>query len=35
MQATDRLMQIEENFGVMAERIIPIELDGETLRVVL
>jgi len=35
MQATDRLMQIEENFGIVAERIIPIELDGETLRVVL
>ncbi len=35
MQATDRLMEIEEKFRAVAERIVPIELDGSALRVIL
>ena len=35
MLASERLLEIEEKFEEMVERIVPIELDGETLRVVL
>ena len=35
MLASERLLEIEEKFEGMVERIVPIELDGETLRVVL
>lgn len=35
MQATDRLIQIEQTWGDKVERIIPLELDGGTLRVVI
>ncbi len=35
MFASERLLEIEEKFEEMVERIVPIELDGETLRVVL
>jgi hypothetical protein len=35
MFASERLLEIEEKFEGMVERIVPIELDGETLRVVL
>jgi hypothetical protein len=35
MQATDRLMEIEEKFKAVADRIVPIEFDGSTLRVIL
>ncbi len=35
MTAIERLPEIEEKFGESAQRIIPIELDGETLRVIL
>ena len=33
--ASERLLEIEEKFRDDVERIIPLELDGETLRVVL
>ncbi len=35
MQAEDRLLEIEEKFGTDVQRIVPIEFDGETLRVIL
>lgn len=35
MQAADRLLEIEEKFGADAERIVPVELDGETLKVII
>lgn len=35
MLATERLLEIETNFSESAERIVPGELDGETLRLVL
>lgn len=35
MLATDRLIEVEELWGDKVERIIPIELDGETLRIVM
>ena len=31
MFASERLLEIEEKFEGMVERIVPIELDGETL----
>jgi hypothetical protein len=35
MQATIRLLEIEEEFERMDLRVVPIELDGETLRLIL
>ena len=35
MLATERLLEIEINFSESVERIVPVELDGETLRLVL
>jgi len=35
MLAPERLLEIEEKFEEMVKRIVPVELDGETLRVVL
>ena len=35
MLASERLMEIEEKFEAMLDRIVPVELDGETLRVIL
>ena len=35
MLATERLLEIETNFSELVERIVPGELDGETLRLVL
>jgi len=35
MLASERLLEIEEKFEAMVERILPIELDEETLRVIL
>ena len=35
MLASERLLEIEEKFEATVERIVPVELDGETLRVVL
>ena len=35
MLASKRLLEIEEKFEAMVERIVPVEIDGETLRVVL
>ncbi|MEA3417618.1 MAG: DUF6516 family protein [Thermodesulfobacteriota bacterium] len=35
MLASERLLEIEEKFDATVERIVPVELDGETLRVVL
>lgn len=35
MLATDRLLEIVEKFGSLVQRILPLELDGETLRIVL
>ena len=35
MPASERLLKIEEKFEAMVERIVPVELDGETLRVIL
>ena len=35
MLATERLSEIEVKFGAVAQRIVPIELDGETLRLIL
>jgi hypothetical protein len=34
MQATERLIQIEETFGEKVQSIVPLELDGETLRLI-
>ena len=35
MLASERLLEIEEKFEATVERIVPVELDGETLRLVL
>ena len=35
MLATERLLEIEEAFGEQAQNIVPLELDGETLRLIL
>jgi len=35
MLASERLLEIEEKFEATAERIVPVELDEETLRVIL
>ena len=35
MQAIERLLEIEGSFGNRVERIVPLELDGETLRLIL
>jgi len=35
MLATERLLDIETKFSKSVERIVPLELDGETLRLVL
>ena len=35
MLATDRLLDIRERFGARVRRLVPIELDGETLRLIL
>jgi len=35
MLATERLLEIEEAFSEQAQSIVPLELDGETLRLIL
>jgi Family of unknown function (DUF6516) len=35
MWATERLLEIEQRFGLEIERIIPLDLDGQTLRLIL
>ncbi len=35
MLAPERLLEIEEKFGTKVERIVPVEFDEETLRVIL
>lgn len=35
MRATERLLEIEKQGGVLIDRIVPIELDGQALRLVL
>jgi hypothetical protein len=35
LAAVDRLLEIEEAFGDKAARIVPLELDGDTLRLIL
>ena len=35
MWATERLLEIEQRFGQEIERIIPLDLDGQTLRLIL
>jgi hypothetical protein len=35
MLASERLLEIEEKFGAKTERIVPLDLDGQTLRLVL
>ncbi len=35
MLASERLLEIEEKFDATVERIVPLELDGETLQLVL
>ena len=35
MVAIERLLEIEECFGDSVLRIVPVELDGETLRLIL
>ena len=35
MRATERLLEIEEAFGGKVQSIVPLELDGETLRLIL
>lgn len=35
MLAAERLLEIEERFSNEVERIVPLELDGETLRLIL
>lgn len=35
MLAIERLVEIEEQFGAELDRIVPVEMDGETLRLVL
>ena len=35
MLATERLLEIEETHGGRVQRVVPLELDGETLRLIL
>lgn len=35
MLATERLLEIREKFGALVQRIVPLELDDETLRLIL
>jgi hypothetical protein len=35
MLATERLLEIERSFGELVDRIVPLEMDGETLQLVL
>lgn len=35
MQAAERLLEIREAFGEQVQRIVPLELDAETLRLIL
>lgn len=35
MLAAERLFEIEEAFGEKVQGIVPLELDGETLRLIL
>jgi len=35
MLAPERLLEIEEKFGTKVDRIVPVEFDEETLRVIL
>ena len=35
MPAIERLLEIENSFGKRVERIVPLELDGGTLRIIL
>ncbi|MDY7077879.1 MAG: DUF6516 family protein [Chloroflexota bacterium] len=35
MLATERLLEIEEEYGEKVQSIVPLELDGETLRLIL
>lgn len=35
MLASERLLEIEEKFEAMMQRIVPIEMDGETLRLII
>ncbi len=35
MLASERLLEIGEQFGARVERLVPLELDGETLRLIL
>jgi len=35
MLATERLLEIEETFGEQVRSIVPLELDGEALRLIL
>ena len=35
MLATERLLEIEREFGTLAQRIVPLELDGQVLRLIL
>jgi len=35
MWATERLLEIEQRFGLEIERIIPLVLDGQSLRLIL
>lgn len=35
MWAADRLIEIEERFSDLVERVLPLDLDGETLRLIL
>ena len=35
MLASERLLEIEEKFADDVQRIVPVEMDGETLRIIL
>ncbi|MBI2504335.1 MAG: hypothetical protein HYW07_14010 [Candidatus Latescibacteria bacterium] len=35
MQAADRLVEVEGRFSDLVERVLPLDLDGETLRLIL
>ncbi|MBW1796058.1 MAG: hypothetical protein JRF30_03980 [Deltaproteobacteria bacterium] len=35
MLASERLLEIEEKFAEVIQRIVPLEMDGETLRLIL
>jgi len=35
MLASERLLEIEEKFEAVMQRIVPIEMDGETLRLIM